>query len=162
VPQARIRLSARQIAGYVAGDLGTQEIAREAGASQVGVLLALRAAGVDTSRHRGREPKIVLPDDLVSAYRRGDLSIGDVAGAVGCSYSGARHRLIRAGVPLRRPGDLAGRRRRGPNPDLRRDAYLGRLLRWLLARGYTRGQIAGILACSRETLATLLRQYPAA
>ena len=49
----------------------------------------------------GPPPTIVLPPEAVDLYQSGAATIRDIAGMFGCSWSGARSALERAGVQFR-------------------------------------------------------------
>lgn len=153
-----LNLTPEMVAGYGAGTLSSYKIAAALGCSQPTALKRLRAAGVDVSANAGgaRAPRLVIPPEMIRAYRRRKVSVDDIAAALDCSHGGVIKSLRRAGVDTGRNGrksiDPAG----GPQAAGR---HLGRLLRWLRDAGMTDVTIASALGITAVGVAYLRKRY---
>lgn len=142
-------VSAALAADYAEGRVNSHEVASRLGCSQPTALKRLRDAGVDTSRHRGREPRVSMSAADLKRYEDGHLTVQDFAEARGCSLEGARKALLRA---------KARRRRRGRPEGVASADRLARLLRWLLGLGYQAKCLAEVLGVTPQTVRQLARE----
>lgn len=140
-----MELTPEIISGYVAGTISSYQIAERLGISQPTVLKKLKEAGVDTSRNRTQEPKVIIPPEIIRSYSRKKIGMEDIAKTLGCSRGAVRKALHRAGVKGKRGGVTpSGRYTEGEQAK----KHLGKLMRWLNRHGYRMQQLADIMGVS--------------
>ncbi len=105
---------------YAAGELTAADVGRLCGMSASTALKRLRAAGLDTSKRtrfrfrKGAPGPVTISPGLLARYKRGELTMYDVARVCGVSPAVALRELRRAGADTRKGARLRLRYWRRP------------------------------------------------
>ena len=137
---------------YLAGEFNQAEFARHLGVSLYALRRALVRLGLPTLSPAGRHWVLrTVPRGLVERYKRGELTIVDIARRLGISRPTVALRLREQGVHIRTASEVAslrGRQQGGP-----RDREIGRLR----AKGWAVTAIAGRFGISRTRVRQILK-----